>query len=607
MIRKLLLAVALVAPPCDAAIHVWEKHEIALEAANAYGNPYAEVDVWLDLKGPGFHKRVYGFWDGAKTFRVRVAATARGEWTWVSGSDPADPGLNGKRGSFTAIAWPEAERNENICRRGFIRPTPNGHAFEHADGSPYFLVGDTWWATPTFRFRWTDDDASHPIGPEATFKDYVRFRRSQGFNSLVILAAFPSWANDGKPANLALDDAEKTPVRSAWGQPGTDSAKDMHNQGGRPFLFPGRVPGFEDVFPDVDRINPAYFQQFDKKVDYLNAQGFIPFIEVARRDVSRAWKKFYQWPDSYARYIQYVWSRYQANNVFLSPIHFDTPAQSIPAPEYSPAVNMVAAKCGPPPFGTLVSTNSSPSSLINFGNGEDARWLTFHQTGNQREHEHYWHHTEIFWTKPARPSVSGEPYYCGYRYKPGEENTFTAPGGSERDSRYARSAMYGNFLSGGLGGHVYGADGIWQANIEPQASPKMWEAFLWESAAQVKHFRAFVLSQGRRFQDLIPAAEYLVPNSSPLTRGFEGWAFCARTGEKDLFLAYLEKGCPQVTVRSVMPERIYIARWFNPRTGEWRPAGPGNLRSNVAGRIQIPPAPSDDDWALSLALTGRER
>jgi len=591
--------------PAASAAHVWEKQEISLRAERNYSNPYLEVDVWVDLEGPGFHQRVYGFWDGGQEFRVRVVAMSPGTWTWVSGSNTGDPGLTGKKGSLTAIAWTEAEKAGNICRRGFIRPTPNGHAFEHADGTPYFMLGDTWWAVPTFRFRWTGDDASHPIGPEATFKDYVRFRRSQGFNSLAVLAAFPAWANDGKPANLFMNDADKTPVRSAWGQPGTGSAKDMHNEGGRPFLFPGRVPGFEDVFPDVDRINPAYFQHLDKKIDYLNSQGFIPFLEAARRDVSIAWKKYYRWPDSYARYIQYVWSRYQANNMFLSPIHFDTPSQSIPAKEYSPAVNMVLARHGPPPFGTLVSTNSSPSSLVNFGNGEDARWLTFHQTGNQREHEYYWHHTEIFWTKPALPSVSGEPYYAGIWYRPGVENAYSAPGNSEKDNLFCRSVMYGNFLSGGLGGHIYGADGIWQASIEPEASPKMWESFLWASAAQIKHFRAFVLSQGRRFQDLIAAQERILPNSNSLTRGYEGWAFCARTGEKDLFLAYLEKDCPQVTIRGALPERAYEVKWFNPRTGEWSAVSGGSLKANVAGRIQIPKPPSDGDWALSLILENR--
>ena len=40
---------------------VWEKQEIVLEAENAYTNPYADAQVWVDRKGPQFDKRVYGF------------------------------------------------------------------------------------------------------------------------------------------------------------------------------------------------------------------------------------------------------------------------------------------------------------------------------------------------------------------------------------------------------------------------------------------------------------------------------------------------------------------------------------------------------------------
>ena len=46
----------------------------------------------------------------------------------------------------------------------------------------------------------------------------------------------------------------------------------MDNEGGRPFLYPGKVPGYEDVFADVDRINPKYFDYLDRKIDYLNDQ-----------------------------------------------------------------------------------------------------------------------------------------------------------------------------------------------------------------------------------------------------------------------------------------------------------------------------------------------
>src|SRR5690349_14665491 len=65
------------------------------------------------------------------------------------------------------------------------------------------------------------------------------------------------------------------------------------------------VPGYETVFPDLNRVNPEYFKYVDRKIDYLNEQGFVPFIEVSRRDASEVWKKYYGWPDSYARFIQY--------------------------------------------------------------------------------------------------------------------------------------------------------------------------------------------------------------------------------------------------------------------------------------------------------------
>ena len=180
-----------------------------------------------------------------------------------------------------------------------IRPSANGHAFEYADGTPFFLLGDTWWPTFTYRFRWREDDTLVPLGPEAGLKEFVAYRRKQEFNCVAILAAMPNWANDDKPSTLKMTDG--TVLRSGWGQAGTKSTKNMTDEAGnRAFLFPGKVPGYEKYFPDVDRINPAYFQSMDKKIDYLNSQGFVPFIEVARRDIGQAWKKYYSWPDSYS-------------------------------------------------------------------------------------------------------------------------------------------------------------------------------------------------------------------------------------------------------------------------------------------------------------------
>ena len=599
------LLTALVTAQGAAPIHVWEKQELTFTSARAFANAYTDVTVWVDLTGPNFKKRVYGFWDGGQTFRVRVLATEPGTWTWRSGSQPVDPGLAGRSGSFVATAWTEEEKQRNPLRRGFLRPTANHHALEHADGTPFFAIGDTWYAAGTNRFRWYDDDQQRPIGPTAGFKDYVRYRKAQGFNWVSIIAAFPNWMTDGQPWHVVMNDAEKTTVRSAWLEFGTGdsartgSAKNMDNEGGRPFMFPGKVPGYENMFPDVNRINPEYFRYADRKIDYLNDQGFVPFIEVSRRDASLVWKKYYGWPDSYARFIQYVWSRYQANNTVLSPIHLDIISESVGPDDYKAAIQVVKNRFGMPPFGTLLSANSNPSTLENWG--EDS-WVTLQTTGNMREHNNYWYLTEIFNMPHPQPALNGEPYYSGYVDARGLNGgyRFGAPGGTEKDDQFVRSSMYGNFLSGGFAGHVYGAEGIWGADIEPAAPIKMWDAFQWSSAAEMQHLRTFAMSIGKRYQELVPIADLVSPNKTADVRSYEGWAYCARTPDKNMFLAYFEKGCPRSQIRGARLNTTYRAEWYDPRKGTWQNVGTGLLRSNMIGIIALPDVPADADWGLRL-------
>ncbi len=586
-------------PSFGRTYHVSERVEITLHAAKSYQNPYRDVEVWVDLTGPGFEKRCYGFWDGQNIFRVRVLATRPGNWHWRSSSNQSDSGLNSITGDFTAVAWSEAEKQANPCRRGIITPSANGHAFEYADGTPFFLLGDTWWPVGTFRYRWYDDEKQRPIGLDAGFKDYVRFRKKQGFNCIAMIAAFPNWANDGRPATLKM--ADGTILRSAWQQAGTNSAKDMHDEdGNRAFLFPGKVPGYENCFPDLDRINPAYFRNLDRKVDYLNAHGFVPFIEVARRDIGQAWKKYYRWPGSYTRYIQYVWSRYQANVCLFSPIHLDTTSATIPPEEWSLAANKAIERYGHPPFGTLAGTNSNPSTLRNFGHTDKAKWLSFHQIGNRRTHDLYSYLTEIFNASPPVPGINGEPYYAGM---------LDAEGGTEKSALYCRSAMYGSVLSGGLGGHIYGAGGwqggLWSGEVEDASKTPIWEVIKWASADQMRHLRTFVLSEGRRYHELVPSADLLEPSRSGQEKSCIGWVYCARTNDRRLFLLYFEKSCPQATVSGTLPDEEYLSRWFNPRTGDWIDAGV--LAAGSGGQIVLPNFPSGSkisttDWALKLTV-----
>ena len=141
----IVLLVLTILPNAPADIHVWQMQEFTLKAQKNYENCYTEVTCWVDLKGPNFSKRIYGFWDGGNDFVVRMVATEPGKWQWQSGSNqPDDSGLNGRTGEFLAVAWTQEEKLKNPNRRGFVRPSANGHALQYADGTPFFMVGDTW-------------------------------------------------------------------------------------------------------------------------------------------------------------------------------------------------------------------------------------------------------------------------------------------------------------------------------------------------------------------------------------------------------------------------------------------------------------------------------
>ena len=87
-------------------IHTWEMIRIILKSDRQYENPYTDVECWIDLQGPDFKKRIYGFWNGGNIFMVRFTATKPGSWKWTSGSNqPDDKGLNSRGGEFDAYAW----------------------------------------------------------------------------------------------------------------------------------------------------------------------------------------------------------------------------------------------------------------------------------------------------------------------------------------------------------------------------------------------------------------------------------------------------------------------------------------------------------------------
>ncbi len=613
--------------PISPTVHVWEMREITLTAGHEYDNCYADVTCWVRLEGPGFSRRVYGFWDGGNIFKVRVVATKAGPWRWTSGSNQgADDGLNGQSGQFTAVEWTEAEKAANPARRGFLRPTPGGHALQYADGSPFFLVGDTWLAGSTWRlpFRNAATSDDYQPGPGIGFEEAVVYRKRQGFNSVSMIASFPNWEADYHPSTYA--DANGVSLRNAWEKFGYDvagamgkdasggssywgslTAKDMRDEYGH---LPFEMSEKHEGVADFNHINPAYFQSLDKKMKFLSEQGFVPLLETVRRDVGPSWDAYFNFKESFARYVQYLASRYGAYNFIFSVIHLDwIPADfSLTADEFNEALTYHLEKYGPMPFGQPVTVLINDSTYTQFGHGDAAPWLTMHSVGNKpRDHRVAAALETIFKLDPPYPAINFEPYYTGWNHeinKPGGERP---PANSDRDNYFARAQMYGSVLSGGLSGHVHGTSAYdMTATGEPAgARPHFWDALRYESAHYIKHLRDFMLSEGGDYQRLELARQDVHPNKAPDAPedGLDGWAYMMRTPDKKLAFLYFENESGLPTLHSFIPDSDYSFQWYHPVIGQWKESV--LIRADDNGVLRVPDFPNgqdraSNDWAAKI-------
>ena len=600
--------------PAQTAIHTWELKEIELRSSRTYANPYTDVECWVELKGPGFAKRVSGFWDGGDTFRVRVVATAPGTWTWTSASNqPADTGLNQKSGTFTACDWTAAEKQLNPNRRGFLRSTPNGHALQYADGTPFFLAGDTWLGAATWRLPITGAavDPNYEPGPGVTFEAAVAYRKRQGFNSVSMIAAFPTWASDQYANTYA--DRKGVYLRNAWEAFGmtvdgkTPTAKAMHDeQGYRSFeILPNR-----DGLADFDRIVPHYFQSLDRKMQFLSDQGFVTMLETIRRDAAPAWKAYFSFDESFSRFVQYIAARYGAYNFVFSKVHFDIYLKdyAITGEEFNQALNYHFNKYGPMPFGQPVTALIDHSTAVTFGHAAKAPWITLHATGNKpRDHGIYAALEELFQLPAPYPAIDLEPYYTGWMHPNNVVAGERPQTDSARDNYFARAQMYGCVLSGGLAGHVHGTAAYdVTVDTEPAGSrPYFWQALRYRSATFMRPLTQFVMSEGTKYRGLEPASGSLSPRKADgsLDTGLDGWSFMMRTAARDFALLYFESLAHRARAAGWAPDASYVFRWMDTQTGEWQPGI--TLRADAKGELQLPPFPGGldiarTDWAARI-------
>jgi hypothetical protein len=294
--------------------------------------------------------------------------------------------------------------------------------------------------------------------------------------------------------------------------------------------------------------------------------------------------------------VQYLVARYGAYNLVFSGIHLDWIPKdfSLTADEFNEALTFHHRKYGPLPFGQPYTTLIDRSTYKAFGHGARAPWLTMHTVGNNpRNHAIYASIEELFRLDPPMPAANLEPYYTGWNHQINRPGGETPPENSARDNYFARAMMYGSVLSGALAGHVHGTAAYDVTSTGEPAGwrPHIWTALRYESGAQMQYLRAFVLSEGDRYQSLVPSSPDLEPRSIPgaLADGLDGWSFLARTPERDFALAYFENRSLAPRLAGFVPRAEYQWTWFDPLDGTWSRAR--RVPADAAGVIIAPPFP----------------
>jgi hypothetical protein len=600
-------------------VKLWETVEVIFESERDYNNPYADVELWVQLTGPNFNKKIWGFWDGGNIFKVRLAATAPGEWSWTSYANVDDPGLASYSGKFTAIKWPEDELAENPNRRGFIRTNSEApHAFIYADGTPFYLLADTWWAAMTWRYPYKNDteipEDYVPNEQNWCFEGGIQWLKRHGYNSVALIASFPNWKIDEGGRVVQDDNGIYIRKAEAWGKgPLGEHVKDMPDEAGNmPFFFPGKCAGKTDMCANYDSLNPAYWRSMDKKMAYLWENGFVPYIETVRRDQLPAWIHYHDFNTSFARYLNYIKARYGTYNFIFSLVHWDWWQPGASIDDLKGAFSYYHLKYGPMPFGQPVTAMILRSSLNHLGHIDVAPYLTCHSGGNSnRGHGILTDIEEFYNAEPAVPGFNNEPYYPLHDVPWGRAGGEDVMPNSERDNYFGRTHMYSNFFSGALGGHVFGTGAFGGCSVgeepyigDPAPWPKIWEALTIDALKQGLYFKKFIDAQGKTYQNMIVAYNDLSQprNDSDV---LDEWSYMLKSPDNNTILLYFEKLATRQTISNLPANKTYTAKWYNPRTGDWTNMGNGSVQTDEAGKVKLPKFPSGSstsaaDWAAQL-------
>jgi hypothetical protein len=134
---------------------------MSFTSSRTYANPFIDVTVTVEYAKQGSPTiRSLAFWDGGNTFKMRMAFPEAGTWTYrTTSSDTANTRLHNQTGTVQVRPY---KGSNQLYQHGFLRVSANRRFLEHADGTPFFWLGDTLWGATVWLsengFRQAIDD-----------------------------------------------------------------------------------------------------------------------------------------------------------------------------------------------------------------------------------------------------------------------------------------------------------------------------------------------------------------------------------------------------------------------------------------------------------------
>jgi hypothetical protein len=525
--------------------------EVAFTAQRPHDDPFRGVTLDVVVSEPdGPARKVPAFWAGGTTWKARYASPRTGLHRWKSVcSDTRDAGLHGVEG----VVRVDPYRGDNpLFRHGPVRVASDHRHFEHADGTPFFWLGDTWWMGLCHRLRWPDD-----------FQRLAADRKAKGFTVVQIVAGL-------YPDMPAFD------PRGA-------------NEAGFPWE------------PDYARIRPAYFDAADARLRHLVDQGITPCIVGA-------WGYFMPWMgveklEAHWRYLiarygswPVVWCAAGEANLpwyLAKGFPYDDRVQ---VKDWTEVLRSIRAT---DPFRRPLTIHPTAINLYTARHAtDDPALLDFDmlQTPHgQREAVPITVRAdrESYAARPMMPVIDGEASY--------EMLSDSLP------TEWTRAMFWLN-LTNGAAGHTYGANGIWQVNrrgLPHGNSPHggNYGKISWDEAMNFPGSTQMAI--GKRFFESLPWTK-LVPLPASVV-----WAdISGKIGGDDPLLApqacgigdelrvvYVLNPRP-VVVRGLRARCVYRATHLDPVTGVRHMTGP--ITADQKGTARIDPPAHDHDWVVLL-------